>query len=89
MKKQIITTAILLGLGIGGFAQGGGLFQKGTEPDMQRGSRDVTSPMMPNQHGSNGDFNGNGDPTSPVGNGIAVLTTLGAAYLVAKKRKED
>ena len=38
---------------------------------------------LPNEHGSEDDFDG------PVGSGIAVLMGLGAAYLVAKKRKED
>ena len=29
------------------------------------------------------------DADSPLGTGIALLTTLGAAYLVGKRRKED
>jgi len=38
---------------------------------------------LPNQHG------GTGDTDAPLGSGIAVLMGLGAAYMVAKKRKED
>ena len=40
---------------------------------------------LPSLHGSYDDFNS----TSPMGSGIAVLMGLGAAYLVAKRRKED
>ena len=39
---------------------------------------------LPSLHGSSSDFG-----TSPMGSGIAVLMGLGAAYLVAKRRKED
>ena len=85
MKKQILTTAIILSLGLGAFAQGG-LFQKGEDPEYQ--TRDVM-PMMPNQHGVQTDANGNGKPVSPLGSGIAMLLTLGGAYLVAKKRNEE
>ena len=85
MKKTITTLAVLLGLTLGGYAQGG-LFQKGAEPE--RGDRSTSSnPMMPNQHGYNGDVNGDG--TTPLGSGVAVLLGLGAAYLVGKRRKEE
>jgi hypothetical protein len=33
--------------------------------------------------------NTNGNMDAPLGTGIAVLTALGAAYMVAKKRKEN
>ena len=35
------------------------------------------------------DFGATEDQDAPLGSGIAVLMGLGAAYLVAKKRKED
>ena len=38
---------------------------------------------LPNSHGEDDDQDG------PLGSGIAVLMGLGAAYLVAKKRKND
>lgn len=47
------------------------------------GEDDILS--LPSLHGSYDDFNS----TSPIGSGIAVLMGLGAAYLVAKRRKED
>ncbi len=87
MKKIALTTAIILGLSMTTFADGGGLFQRGTEPENATyGNRDgsVTSPMLPG-HGQEGNQDANG----PLGSGIAVLLGLGGAYLVAKKRKED
>jgi hypothetical protein len=83
MKKTIMTIAIVLGLSMTTFADGGGLFQRGNTP----GQKEVTStglvtPNLPN-HG--GDENAD----APLGTGIAVLTALGAAYLVGKKRREE
>ena len=50
---------------------------------MRDGETESTSLLnLPNIHGSSNDFEG------PVGSGIAVLVGLGAAYLMAKKRKE-
>ena len=90
MKKKVLTIAIVLGMTMTSFADpnGGGLFQRGAEPEYSGtyGNRDGDSPMLPN-HNQPGDQNGN--QTTPVGTGIAVLTALGGAYLVAKRRKED
>ena len=86
MKKLALTLAIVLGLSMTTFADGGGLFQRGTEPEQKgyygtRGDLPGT-PGMPN-HG------GTGNADAPLGTGIAVLTALGAAYLIGKRRKED
>lgn len=84
MKKLIITTAIILGLVSTSFADpnGGGLFKRG---DMPSNSAKESSgvPMVPNHSQS-----GNQNADAPLGTGIAILATLGAAYLVGKKRKE-
>ncbi len=87
MKKQIITITILLGLGLTGLAQvddnhNGGLFYRGAEPSEYTNRGEGDSPMLPTSHGQAG------DQSSPLGSGIAVLVSLGAAYMVAKKRKE-
>ena len=86
MKKLALTIAIVLGLGLTTFANPGGMFQRGTTDEEYTGTssyfRDGGSPMLPN-HGLNENQN------APLGTGIAVLTALGAAYLVGKKRKED
>ena len=92
MKKTLLTIAIVLGLGMTTFADpnGGGLFQRGLTPDEEyyglgyyNINRDGEGmPLLPS-HGETG----NAD--APLGTGIAVLTALGAAYLVGKKRREE
>ena len=86
MKKLALTLAIVLGLGVASFAQGG-LFQRGAS-DESTGNREdgIAMPDIPD-HNLSGNQDGNG--TTPVGSGIAVLMGLGAAYLVGKKRSED
>jgi len=87
MKKLALTIAVVLGLGLASFANtnDGGLFQRGaSEPASTEffGNRDGENPLLP-IHG------GTGDADAPLGSGMAVLLGLGAAYMVAKKRKED
>ena len=93
MKKLALTIAILLGITMTSFADGG-LFNRGNNAKNgfsgytyfntnEMGLRDeVNMPMLPN-HGETG------NQPAPVGSGIAVLMGLGAAYIVAKKRRED
>ena len=84
MKRIALTLAIVLGLGLTSFAGPGegGMLGRGenTEENGNRGVFD--GPRLPN-HGENTNQN------APVGSGIAVLTALGAAYLVGKKRREE
>ena len=76
-----MTIAIVLGLSMASFAQGGGLFQRGGNDEITM-TRDGNGPGLPG-HG------GTGNQDAPLGSGIAVLMGLGAAYLVGKKRSED
>ena len=91
MKKTLVTIAIVLGLGMTAFADpyGGGLFKRGSVVDDEEfyGAgyyRDggMLTPGLPNHN-----LDGNQD--APLGSGIVLLTALGGAYLVAKKRKEE
>lgn len=86
MKKLLITTAIVLGLGLTTFANpvGGGMFNRGNSEEGYYGMGDRTTniPMLPT-HDQLGNQN------APLGSGIAVLLGLGAAYLVGKKNKEE
>jgi len=91
MKKLALTIAIVLGLSMtsfGAWGTGGGLFQRGPVTDEEyygaANYRDggLIMPGLPN-HGL--DTNQN----APLGSGIVLLASLGAAYLVAKRRKED
>ena len=81
MKKQLLTIAIVLGLGLTtSFAQGG-LFQRGDVPTEEQGNRDG-GPGLPG-HGASG------HQDAPLGSGIAVLAALGGAYLIGKRRKQN
>ncbi|MBO7617684.1 MAG: hypothetical protein J6T22_10805 [Bacteroidales bacterium] len=91
MKKLIITIAFVLGMGAMTFAQNGiyddgeiyeetGLFGRGEGIF----NRDV-QPLFP-EHEETDDFDAN---QTPLGSGIAVLVSLGAAYAVARKRREE
>ena len=93
MEKLVATTAIILGLSLTTFADGG-LFQRGynaqngssgysyfsakTEGDNASG---VAMPLLP-QHGQET------NQPAPLGSGIAILLGLGTAYLLGKKPKE-
>ena len=82
MKKLVLTAAIVLSMGLGAFAQqGDGALLRSNST---RGDRNLTTPSIPQNFGLTTDQEG-----APVGSGIAVLVGLGAAYMVAKKRKED
>ena len=91
MKKTILTIAILLGLTMTTFADGG-LFNRGNNAKYGHSGyiyfnakdavrEDVATPLLP-PHGSD-----DNEP-APLGSGIAMLLGLGAAYAVAKKRNE-
>ena len=82
MKKLALTIAIVLGLSMTTFADGGGLFQRGAEPEQEVFGTRGGVPGLPG-HGESG------NQDAPVGTGIAIMTALGAAYLVGKRRKED
>ena len=77
MKKLALTIAIVLTMGLGASAQS--LLQR---EEQFRDGEDITTPIIPN-------FGETEDQNGPLGSGIAVLMGLGAAYVVAKKRKED
>ena len=82
MKKLALTIAIVLGLSMTTFADGGGLFMRGAEPTKEGESTGPNFPGLPG-HGETG------NQDAPLGTGIAIMTALGAAYLVGKRRKEE
>ena len=89
MKKLALTFAIVLGLSMTTFADGGGLFQRGaseteTSGIYNRPGDESPTPMLP-EHNQNT----HQDADAPLGTGIAVLSALGAAYLIGKRRNED
>ena len=94
MKKLTLTIAIILGITMTSFADGG-LFNRADNAKNgataytyfsgnRMGDRTDDTPILP-QHNLTGDQ----DANAPLGSGIAVLAVLGGAYLVGKKRKEE
>lgn len=83
MKKLILTFAIVLTVGVSAFAQRS-LLGKSEE---EQAGRELTTPLIvqPESHNMTGNQNAN----APLGTGVAIMLGLGAAYMVAKKRKED
>ena len=88
MKKLALTTAIVLALSLTTFAQDG-MFHRansgenGTSLYESRGGFNKGfGPNLPG-HGETGDVN------APLGSGIVLFASLGAAYMVAKKRREE
>ena len=95
MKKTLLTIAIVLGMTMTTFANGGGLFQRNYNAENGKSGYvfyntdnsfftkdDIQTPLLPS-HG------GDQDQPAPLGSGIVALMGLGAAYLVAKKRREE
>ena len=84
MKKIIVTLALVIALSVCGAAKeypqfgDGGLFQRGEKVE----KTDEKVYGLPAQGETD-------NQSAPIGSGIAVLTTLGAAYLVGKKRNEN
>ena len=89
MKKLALTIAVVLGLGLATFANNdGGLFQRGASEPASGMYGDRDGGLMPSDwilpaHGAEG------NQDAPLGSGVAVLLGLGAAYMVAKKRREE
>ena len=84
MKKLALTIAIVLGMTIGAFAQGGGLFGKGNalNDDDTREAGWVGALNVPGQHGLSGD-----QSAAPLGGGALLLIGFGAAYALKKRKK--
>ena len=82
MKKLALIIAIVLTMGLGAFAQDGGLLNRGISFNKQEQANRDGMMNLPN-HGETT------DQDSPLGSGVAVLLGLGAAYLIGKKRNEE
>ena len=86
MKKLALTIAIVLGISISSFAQGG-LFQYGDVSDENYyGSAlrdDSPMPLLPQLFGSNDD-----ESAAPLGTGALLLISFGAAYALKKRNKD-
>ena len=95
MKKLTLTIAIILGMAMTSFANDG-LFNRANNANNGASGYSFFNGSRLGEE-NNGVFNtpglpGHGEDTdqpAPLGSGIAVLMGLGAAYMVAKKRREE
>lgn len=87
MKKILLAIAFVLMIGLGANAQRGGRdsFFNDWE-DVSNGLDRTTGigdlPTLPGSHGWTDDV------TAPLGSGLLVLTALGGAYMIARRKKE-
>jgi hypothetical protein len=83
MKKIFLSLALVLAMGLTVSAQEG-LFGYGPDRGSNLSNRDgePAGLMLPSSHGSSDDV------TAPLGTGTALLLGMGAAYMIAKKRKK-
>ena len=94
MKKLTLTIAIILGITMTSFADGG-LFNRA---DNAKNGVSGYTYFSGNRLDGDGAFIpklpahnqiDNQDANAPLGSGIAVLAVLGGAYLVGKRRREE
>lgn len=90
MKKLLFATAIVLMMGFGAMAQHRGNDNLFTDwSDVSNGldkvddfGNGLRNPGVPGGHGG-------GDTPAPLGSGLVVLTALGGAYLLKKRKREE
>ena len=88
MKKIIFAIAIVLTIGLTANAQGrDSFFSNWNNDNYNRGIIDDGGLGLPGAGMLTGGTYGN-DQNTPLGSGLLVLTTLGAGYAVARKRKK-
>lgn len=86
MKKIVLAIALVLAIGLGAKAQIGvsdAFINDWTQSDIIRdGGFGFLLPGLPFEHG------GLGDVPAPLGNGLLILSALGAGYAIKKKKKQ-
>jgi len=89
MKRLVLTIAVVLGLSMTTFAQGGGLFHRGNTTEQNDGFMSRADGKFPNLPGGGHGGTGNADADElPLGTGIAILLSLGAGYALSKKNRK-
>ena len=83
MKKILFAIALVFTLSVANAQTDGFFGWNGNNEDMDRSSASGVDFNLPETHGTGNDYN-----STPIGSGIVILTTLGAGYAVARKRKQ-
>ena len=99
MKKQIMTIALVLVLGMTALAQqaGGGLFNRGESRQSGYDRTDIGGnefflPVHGGILGGDAEVDpgeDSNDPPAPLGGGALLLVGFGAAYAMTKRKKEN
>ena len=98
MKKIMMTLSLVVGIALSTQAQyltskdgrGGGLFGRGLVADELYSGPGYGQNSLLNDNGLPGIPNGHdleGDQPAPLGSAVVLLSALGVAYLVGKRRK--
>lgn len=87
MKKILLAAALVIAMGFGANAQyfNGGRDNFFNDWDEIGNGLDRTGVDMPTLPGSHGYTD---DVSAPLGSGLLVLTALGGAYMIARRKKE-
>jgi len=99
MKKIMMTLSLVVGIALSTQAQyltskdgrGGGLFGRGLVADEMYYGAGYGQNSLLNDNGLPGVPNGHdleGDQPAPLGSAVVLLSALGVAYLVGKRRKQ-
>lgn len=85
MKKILLVFAIVMAMIIGVNAQSDGFFRGGDYDDGSRSGTGLSSvtPMLPGGGVAHYDTD---QPAAPLGSGLLILSALGGAYLLRKKK---
>lgn len=86
MKKILLVFVIIITMGFIASAQSDGFFRGGSD-DYDGGSRGIsnTTPLLPSASYDVGETD-NDQPAAPLGSGLLILSALGGAYLLRKKK---
>ncbi|MBQ2187934.1 MAG: hypothetical protein II401_05190 [Bacteroidales bacterium] len=84
MKKLLFTIALTITMSVGAMAQNNDAFFNNWESSSRDSDPSSVGLAMPNTN--IGDTN---NAPAPLGSGLLVLTALGGAYAVARKRKNN
>ena len=84
MKKILFTIALLLVMSVGAMAQNNDAFFNDWETSSRISDPTTVGLLMPNTIIGN-----TSNSPAPLGGGLLVLTALGGAYAVSRKRKNN
>ena len=82
MKKILLAAALIIAMGFGANAQRDSFFNDWEDVGNGLDRESLSLPALPGSHGENTDV------TAPLGSGLLVLTALGGAYMIARRKKE-